>query len=74
MDKYTKELFHEWKIFYELDDGVNVYENDADEKLDWNEKMKIAFMLVDRWLVKHHIIQRVLFHEYRGSKRIHYKR
>ena len=66
MDKYTKELFHEWKIFYELDDGVTVYENDADEKLDWNEKMKIAFMLVDRWLVKHH--------EYRGSKRIHYKR
>lgn len=55
MDKYTKELFHEWKIFYELDDGVTVYENDADEKLDWNEKMKIAFMLVDRWLVKHHI-------------------
>lgn len=58
MDKYTKELFHEWKIFYELDDGVTVYENDADEKLDWNEKMKIAFMLVDRWLVKHHIISK----------------
>lgn len=58
MDKYTKELFHEWKIFYELDDGVAVYENDADEKLDWNEKMKIAFMLVDRWLVKHHIISK----------------
>ena len=58
MDKYTKELFNEWKNFLNLDDGVAVYENDADEKLDWNEKMKIAFMLVDRWLVKHHIISK----------------
>lgn len=31
MDKYTKELFNEWKNFLNLDDGVAVYENDADE-------------------------------------------
>ena len=29
MDKYTKELFNEWKNFFNLDDGVAVYENDA---------------------------------------------